>query len=164
MMSPAKKKASKPRGRDVESAADSNGASEPAPDKEETTVAAPEGAEWSHSVISIKGKPVRNLPILRWTSLPAAIATYGEANVLGMLDGTTLRQALRGTIERMLRDKNETHTVDALCEAQLKYRPGQRENSRSAAKRDVDQFVAEGGDPSVLRRLIEKVKAGEITV
>lgn len=134
----------------------------------ELTIAAPDGAEFVFENVKTD-KGARDLgpqPILVWRDLQKAIAYYGEAGVIGVLDGTSLRVSFQGTARRMAA-AGKSH--NDIATEQIKFRPGTRvvgaatpESRAARAARKASEAVgAEGAD--AITKLLEDIAAGRIS-
>ncbi len=130
-------------------------------------VAAPEGARFEFEEVRTDrgATSLGNVPILVWTALDAAVERYGEAGIVNVLDGTSLRVSFQGTARRM---KIAGKTDDEIAQAQIDFKPGSRQpgqstpvsRAKSAAKRAAEAMGEEGDSIS---ELLDKIAAGDIS-
>jgi len=129
-------------------------------------VSAPDGASFEYDEVKTdRGqKSLGQVPLLVWQDLDKAIAYYGgNDNILGILDGTSLRVSFQGIARRL---KAAGKSDNEIMKAQVDFKPGKRQTGQStptsraaaAAKKAAGKL---NGD--VLAQLIEKMAAGQVS-
>jgi hypothetical protein len=130
------------------------------------STAAPSGAHFEYEEVRTKGGTVKlgEVPILVWDSLDSAVAFYGEAGLLAIADGTSLRVSFQN-IARRARQANKTD--DDIAQAQVGFRPGKRQVGESTpgsrVAKAAKQAVDKGGDADAIEKFLAKVAAGEFS-
>lgn len=131
------------------------------------TVAAPEGAHWGFEEVKTE-KGTKSLgaenPILIWDDLEKMRAYYGDAGLLAVADGTSLRVSFQNIIRRQ---RAADKTLDDIAKAQLEFKPGKRTvgestpASRSArAAKNAVESGAIGED--TMSKFLEALKSGKL--
>lgn len=137
------------------------------------TTAAPEGATFEFEEVKTKGgaESLGEVPILRWTSLEAARAQYGDEGCLSILDGTSARVSFQAIARRVAakalkEGKTVAEVSNEIAAAQIAFRPGTRAVGTStpvSRAKNVAGKAAEkvGGD--LVAQLLARIASGELT-
>lgn len=117
------------------------------------TVAAPPGAKWLYDEVRTNNGQVSlgEVPLLEWEEVDGMIAFFGKAGVLQLANGTSSWVSYQGIARRM---KRAGKSDDEIAEAELKFRPGERQvgasTPESRARRAAGSAAEKiGGDTIV---------------
>ena len=135
----------------------------------ELTVQPPEGAEfvWGEVKTNRGTESLGQVPILRWTSVTAAVQFYGEEPALNALNDTGLKVPFQ-SIARRGRASGKLD-ANGIAQEQIDYRPGSRaaaastpaSRAKSAAAKAAETLGENGAD--VLTTLLARIQRGEIS-
>jgi hypothetical protein len=133
----------------------------------ELTVSAPEGAEFIYDEVKTERgqKSLGEWPLLVWKDIDAAVAHYGTAEILDILDGTSLRVSFQSINRRMaLAGKSQ----DEAAKAQVDFKPGKRGGGASTpasrVSRQARAAVEKGGvNADAVAAFLERLARGEIS-
>jgi hypothetical protein len=133
------------------------------------TLKAPEGSHWSFEEVKT-GKGTQTLgkenPLLVWDDLEKMRAHYGDAGLLAVADGTSLRVSFQNIIRRAVAGGKAT--PDDVAKAQIEFKPGKRvvgeSTPASRVARAAKSAVETGGiSEDTLTKFLEAVKAGKMS-
>lgn len=131
------------------------------------TITAPSGAHFEfEEVKTAKGtKSLGEVPILVWDSLDSATAYYGEAGVVNVLDGTSLRVSFQNIARRF---KAAEKSDDDVAKAQVDFRPGKRQGGASTpasrTARLARSAIEKTGNSEAIEKLLARIASGEVNL
>jgi len=131
-------------------------------------VTAPEGSHFEfEEVKTAKGQSsLGNVPILVWDDYSKMTEYYGEAGILTIADGTSLRVSFQNIARRM---KIAGKTNDEIATAMTSFRPGNRQGGAStpvtrSARLAKTASEKLGDNAAKLEELLGKIASGELSL
>lgn len=132
---------------------------------ESLTIVAPAGAEFEFETVKQATGDSFEVPILKWNDLDAATQYYGQASILDILDGTSLRVSFQGIARRLAVAKKP---IDEIAKAQVDFRPGKRAVGAATPASKVAKTAKQIADKdpakvASIQALLDKIASGELS-